>query len=449
MKSFLLPLLALGSTVLSAQAQWVNQPIGFADPTAGALFPQVLDANNVWVVSEGANAYSAPQVARTTDGGQTWTVRTLPLRTTQREYVEGLSVVSPSTAWIITVPSDSVGSRILRTTDAGQTWTVQGRGTTFASPNSYANFVHFFSATEGLVAGEQLASGAPAEMYRTTDAGLTWTPVTTLPPMLGVEYLSGQPAVVGNNIWFMTNEGRVFRSADRGQTWAVNTLPVNVEGTGLAFRDAQNGLLSVLNESRPAHALFRTTDGGQSWARVSYTGPLHGIGLSAVPGTNRYVSTGANVGNNDQGSSYTTDNGQTWIPLESTVNHLFVKFASPTAGWSTGAIVGGGSNGLLGNGVNKFTSSVLSTRAAETAAQAGWQLAPNPTADGRTSLQALRPFGAATQVRVRDVTGRLVRQYTWAGTAPLTLDLSQQDAGLYVVEVAGAAGSSYQKVQVR
>ncbi|RTQ53700.1 T9SS type A sorting domain-containing protein [Hymenobacter gummosus] len=446
MKAFLLTLLAAGSAGLTAQAQWVNQPINFTPARATALHLDVVDANTVWAVSQVVDAtYAPPQLARTTDGGRTWTVSTLPLRNVHREDVLGLSAPSPSTAWIVTVPVDSAGSRILRTTDGGQTWTVQGRGTVFYNAFSFADFVHFFSTTEGVVCGEQLTPAGGFELYRTTDAGQTWTPVPT-PAAQPNEGAGGRPVVFGNSIWFMTDKGRVFRSTDRGQTWAVSALPVPAEPTGLAFRDAQKGLISVLDESGTDHELYRTTDGGQTWTAVAYTGPLHGIALAAVPGTTQYVSTGTDIGNGDGGSSYSRDNGQTWTALENTTDHLAVEFVSPTVGWSGGVRMQGPFP--VGNGVNRFDSNVLSTRKAEAAALAGWQLAPNPAADGQTTLRATRPLGAA-QVRVRDVAGRLVREYAWSGTAPLTLDLSQQTAGLYVVEVAGATGSAHQKIQVR
>jgi photosystem II stability/assembly factor-like uncharacterized protein len=446
MKASLLALLGLSlATGLTAQAQWVNQPLTFASPASQALHIEPVDANNVWVASDAFDVYVTPQLARTTDSGQTWTVRTLPLRTSQKEYVAGLSAISPSTAWLVSVPIDSLGSRIMRTTDGGQTWQTQGRGSAFTDPDSFAALVHFFSATEGVVAGQALAPGGNFEIFRTTDGGQNWTPVTA-PATQGFEGISGQPAVVGNTIWFLTDAGRVFRSTDRGQSWTVSSLPTRVESTGLAFRDAQNGLLVSLDENGTNHTLFRTTDGGQTWSQAAYSGPLHGIGLSAVPGTNQYVSTGSDIGNGDQGSSYSRDNGQTWVALENSVNHFYTTFISPTSGWSTGVRPTGPT--ALGDGVNKFTSSVLGTRAAETAAQAGWQLAPNPADHGQTTLRATKAFGAA-QVQVRDVTGRLVREYAWTGGTPLNLDLSQAGAGLYVVEVSTAAGRSHQKVQVR
>ncbi|WP_165822200.1 YCF48-related protein [Hymenobacter edaphi] len=446
MKSFLLALLGLGGASLTAQAQWVNQPLSFADPASLAVHVQPVSAGTVWIVSDNFDVYAPPQLARTTDGGQTWAISNLPVRTSQKEYATGLSAVSPSLAWVVTVPADSTGSRIFRTTNGGQNWTVQGRGTTFTNPASYATFVHFFSATEGVVAGQPLPGSTSIELYRTADGGQSWAAVA-LPPIVPTENIVGQPTTYANCIWFMTDEGRVYRSADRGQTWAVSALPVNVEGTGLAFSDVQHGLLSVLNEGSTAHALFRTSDGGQTWAQVPYSGPLHGLGLAALPGSGMYVSTGGDLGNGDQGSSYSNDQGRTWVAIESTINHLFPRFLSASIGWSGSFRVAG--TRLAGNGVYNIASNIILGSRAETATRAGWQVAPNPAAGGRTTLQAPQAFGAAAQVRVRDAVGRVVQQHRWNGGAPLALDLSRQGAGLYVVEVAGPAGSTYQKVQVR
>lgn len=431
---------------LTVQAQWVNQPIPFANPLSVPVYLDVVDGSTVWTVTEAALQYVAPQLGLTTDGGQTWAVRDIPVRTSQRETVTDLSAFSATSAWAVTVGSS--GSRILHTIDGGQIWTEQGQGTTFTDANSYAEMVHFFSPTEGLVAGDPLSQSTGPELYRTLDGGQTWTPVTLPPALLNEDLASFRLAVVGNTIWLPTDAGRVYRSADRGATWTVTATPTGLDPTGLAFRDAQNGLMSFLDDAGTDHLLYRTTDGGASWTPVTYSGPLHGISLSAVPGTSNYVSVGGNVGNDDQGSSYTRDNGQTWVALENTLNHAPLEFVSPTVGWSGGFTIG--LTGLRGNGVNKFTSQVLSTRAVDATLQAGLAMAPNPTENGHTTLRTARAFRAPAQVRVLDVTGRLVRQLpAWLGTAPLELDLSHEKAGLYVVEVATTTGIAHQKVQVQ
>lgn len=432
----------------SAQAQWVSHPIPFASSELTPFYLDAVDANAAWSIGSSifSNAYEAPTAARTTDGGLTWTVTSLPVKASAIEDVTSLAAISATTAWVTTVEYNGVGGHLLQTTDGGQNWIDKGGAATFTDASSYPDFVRFFSATNGVAVGEPLGTGS-FETYITTNAGQTWTPVANLPATLSNENVVGlPPAVLGSNIWFATTKGRVFHSADMGQTWTVATVAANLlDPTALAFRDAQNGLLTVFDDSGTNHQLFSTADGGATWMPVSYTGPLHGLALSVVPGTNQYVSAGADIGNGDQGSSVSRDNGQTWVSLENTVDHLTVEFQSPQVGWSTGVQVAGTQLNSVGF---RFTGNALATRT-DAALQASLTVSPNPATGGRFTLQAARATGLAATVRVLDATGRLVQQHAWNTAAPLALDLAQAPAGLYVLEVQGSSGTARQKVVVQ
>jgi hypothetical protein len=213
----------------------------------------------------------------------------------------------------------------------------------------------------------------------------------------------------------------------------------------LAFRDATNGLALFLAQTGRNHTLLRTADGGITWSPVTYTGPLHGFDLSRVPGNNNYISVGVNIGqadgtnNGDAGSSFSRDNGQTWIPLENTLNHAVVDAVSPTVAWA----------GAFGPGVYKLTSTVLSTRS-DVAVQQGLTVYPNPSSDGQFVIQVgtVRP---GTQVRVLDALGRQVYQQPWQGTTATSfaLNLGRVSAGMYTLELASEVGVARRKLVVR
>jgi photosystem II stability/assembly factor-like uncharacterized protein len=432
----------------TAQAQWVYQPISGISTQAAPLFLDAIDANTAWGVSVGENAYVVPQLVRTTNAGQTWTVTNLPVSAPVGEDATAMAAVSATTAWVTTANILGSGGRILRTTDSGQTWTTQSSATVFGNADSYPSLIRFFSATEGVALGGKISGQTTFEGYVTADAGQTWTPLATLPTLLANEdIMPGVPAIQGNTIWFLTSQGRVFRSRDKGLTWTATAVASNLtDPTSIAFRDAQNGLVSVLDESSTNHQLYQTTNGGTNWTSVAYTGPLHGGGLSAVPGTTEFVSTGADLDNGDQGSSFTRDNGQTWISLENTRNHLGVEFVSATVGWSGGFAFGSGTQ--LTGGVNRYAGTALATRT-DAALQASLSVSPNPATGGRFMLQTSRNTSSASTVRVLDVAGRLVQQQAWNGSTALALDLSTEPAGLYVLEVQGASGTARQKVVVQ
>lgn len=89
----------------------------------------------------------------------------------------------------------------------------------------------------------------------------------------------------------------------------------------------------------------------------------------------------------------------------------------------------------------------LPTRAA--AAAQALRLYPNPAADGRFTLEMPRnPGDGPAAVRVTDALGRVVVVATLPATGRLSLDLSQQLAGLYVVQVCTAAGCVTRKLVV-
>ncbi|WP_460501663.1 WD40/YVTN/BNR-like repeat-containing protein, partial [Hymenobacter agri] len=382
MNKLLLTCLGLCLTGLSAQAQWVSQPITFATGTSIPYYLDAIDANTAWTVGNGmiAGQYVQPQVALTVNAGQTWTVSNLPVNTADEEDFTAMSAVNATTAWATTA-NFGVGGRILRTTDGGQTWTVQSSSTVYGNADSYPDMIHFFSATEGVTVGDPTtASNGAMEMYTTTNGGTTWTPVANPPTAQSNEFPVGSPpAAIGNHIWFATVTGRVFHSTDKGLTWTVVTTPAGQINLGtLVFRDAQNGLLVVANTATTKHKIFSTADGGTTWTPVTYTGPLHGVGLSAVPGTTQYVSTGTDLGNGDAGSSYSRDNGLTWVAIEATNNHLVTEFVSSSAGWSSALLINGTQ---LQGGALRYNGTALATRT-DAALQASLTVSPNPAVGG-------------------------------------------------------------------
>ena len=430
---------------LSAQAQWVNQPISYT-PGLVAFYLDAIDANTAWSVGSPtlSTSYSAPQVARTTNAGQTWATSNPPVDAANVEDFTSFCAIDASNAWM-TVKGPRIPGRILHTNNGGQNWTVQSSASVYGSRDSFPDMISFLSATEGITVGDPLQTSAPLELYRTTNGGTTWDAVLNSPATLTNEYpLSSPPAVVGNDIWFCTSKGRVFHSGDKGLTWTATVVDGSVSSLWkVAFRDARNGLACILDEQGQQHRLYRTTDGGATWTNVAYTGPLHGLGLSKVPGSAYYVSTGTNIGNGDTGSSYSRDNGQTWVSMETRLDHYITEFVSPTVGWSASFSLNPASGSA-----NRYSGNLLATHT-DAALQAGLSVSPNPAAGGRFSLQSARPVGSSATVRVFNVAGRLVQQLAWTGTTPLDLDLSQQAAGLYVLEVQSANGTARQKIVVQ
>ena len=438
-------------TSATAQAQWVAQPFTFAQPLAAAVYTDAVDTNTAWAMSSALLAPNSAnvrtnQVALTLDGGKTWTVRNVT-GVASTETLTSISAISATTAWVSTFRTASGGGRVLKTTDGGVTWVVQSTAVMFSEADSYPNTVHFFDATNGMVMGDvDGRNGGGLEIYYTSDGGTTWTRSAKVPTGSTDEYGTYYPpAAVGNSIWFPNNEGDIFRSKDRGVTWQVAKQVGNTDNPvgSVAFRDELNGLAVVPSADDTQHQLFSSADGGATWTQLAYTGPLHGFGLVRVPGNGNYLSVGLDLGNSDQGSSYSQDNGKTWIKIESEIDHLFVDAASPTAVWS-------GNITATGTGANKLTSTVLGARGATLVL--GASLSPNPSTNGQFRVQwpTSAHTGAAT-LTVFDALGRQVQRRTLDASrgAEILLDLSAEKAGIYQVKLESRNGVSQLRAQVQ
>ncbi|MCA8830790.1 T9SS type A sorting domain-containing protein [Hymenobacter pini] len=448
MKKLLLTLTAALSVSMAAQAQWVLQPFSFA-PDGNLAQIDAVDDNTAWALSDPyfTGEYTN-QVARTFDGGQNWTVLTVAQVDTATESIECLSAVSATTAWVATL-SDVLGGRVLKTTNGGSTWTVQSTSTMFQGNRSYPNAIHFFNSNDGVVMGDPAETGQAMEIYYTSNGGTTWTRAANVPVGTANEFGTiALPAVAGNSIWIPNNKGDIFRSTDKGVTWTVSRKVASTEIETLAFRDTQNGLALISDQNSTNHLLYRSTDGGVTWSQLNYTGQLRGFALDNVPGTGNFISVGINFGNNDAGSSYSRDNGQTWTSIETSFNHFNIDAASATAVW-TGAIGLNAAGDPVGLGAGKLTSTVLPTR--EATAVLGGSLAPNPSVGGvfRVQWPVVAHKGVLT-LTVTDAVGREVLRRTLENTrtGEATLDLSHEKAGLYQVKLTSDAGVSHLRAQV-
>jgi len=439
MKKTVLAIASLLLTSVAAQAQWVQQPFTFANNYLSAYYLDAVDANVVWTAGfDVVDEEGGKQVAFTTNGGTSWTVSTIS-NLAAAEEITGIAGISATTALVCT--TNGAGGRILKTVDGGLTWTAQTVAGQFTSADSFPNYIAFFNATEGICAGDPVPATGRFEVYRTTDAGATWTavPAASLPAATTGEYsVVNHFATVGNGFWFSTTEGRVFGTVDKGVTWTVGNTGLGATTPWVSFRDASNGLALTL-----AGTLARTTNGGATWQSVAPTGTLHAAGIDNVPGTNQYVTVGYG---SDAGSSYSRDNGATWVSIEATRNHASLDFISPTVGWSSALNATDGS----GIGAYKLSTSVLGTTQ-NVALQQGLSVYPNPSADGQFTVAMAQGRPAETQVTVFDALGRNVYARTvQTATAPsFTLDLSRQALGIYTLQLRTEGGVAQQKLVIK
>ena len=316
--------------------------------SGGVRYMDAVNPNVVWCTGYDGTAPNKAYnfFARTIDGGNTWNNGNV-FADTNTYIISNIEGVNADTAWVAAYMKASQDRGVLYyTSNGGASWQQGSTASMFQTAGeSFANFVCFLNPSVGIAAGDPVSN--VFEIYRTTDAGATWTavPSANIPPPLTGEYglTDSYTKVQGNSnyIWFGTTKSRVFYSSDAGQTWSVSTLPgapVNMYVTNLAFTDPLNGLAlgSVVSGTTVTYYLFKTTNGGANWTRITSLDPNLGHNdICAIPGTSWFASAGA--GTNNQIISYSTDHGTTWNSWGgSNVQYLAIDFVNNNTGWAGG-----------------------------------------------------------------------------------------------------------------
>jgi hypothetical protein len=200
----------------------------------------------------------------TADGGKTWSADR-PTGTGSAG-VEGSSVLF-ATANNGVVVGNPQGSGISVTHDGGKTW----NQATLPAPSGTTGDIRIFrvpsfsDALTGLVAARfQGSSQGVTRMYRTTNAGSSWTPVTVIPGT-GALIVS----IVDQQHWIATDGTTAVHSQNAGASWStVTTHPALTGLQAVQFISLKQGWAQwtdTLGNSRIAV----TKDDGASWHNLA------------------------------------------------------------------------------------------------------------------------------------------------------------------------------------
>ncbi|WP_124979194.1 T9SS type A sorting domain-containing protein [Nonlabens xiamenensis] len=420
---FLCCLLCMG--LLQAQF-WTETYSGFSTNLRGLSKFDIVDASVTWAVGyDGVNTNNNIQeFSKTVDGGVTWTAGNIDVGDTGLG-IGNISALDAMQAYVSIYPRAS-GQQggIWKTVDGGTTWTLEANAG-FTSSASFLNIVHFFDATTGLAIGDPV--NGFWEIYRTTNGGSSYSRVASsqIPaPLAGETGYIAQFESFGDNIWFTTSEGRIYHSVDKGASWNVYQSPINdFGGTTIAGDIAfATGLRGVIQDN--SGNLYRTVDAGQTWNNIviSGVGTPYGGSIDYLPNTFFMVSTGGDP--SFAGSSYSRDDGVTWINID-TEQHVDCAFLDDNTGFS-----GGFSNATAMLGAYRYTSTVLSNP--DEALAQDFMVFPNPVGE-QLNIQTNLSWNKAI---VYDLNGRQVLD----SRSP-QIDVGFLNTGLYFIEISSDAGS--------
>jgi photosystem II stability/assembly factor-like uncharacterized protein len=257
-------------------------------------------------------------VVRTTDGGVSWTEKTVEQPGMSIPRLNCIHFINPNEGWAVGADQAQKGV-LLKTTDAGETWSVSR-----ISAAQVPTTIFFADAENGWMGGatpapgEEEGAGGPSVILGTNDGGRTWqsqlnTPVSIF-DICFIDKANG---------WASGSKGAIYRTDDAGRTWnaqrselEVGDGPINIQGEGvkqfgllgIQFIDAEHGFVAAAAEEEDTGRLLTTSNGGAAWRRqwivadsgvrdVFFVNPAEGW---AVTDRGQYVY-------------HTADAGRTWL----------------------------------------------------------------------------------------------------------------------------------------
>jgi photosystem II stability/assembly factor-like uncharacterized protein len=223
-----------------------------------------------------------------------------------------VGAIDERTAYLLSAGSGEL-SRIYKTTDAGATWTLQWVN---EEPEGFYDCLEFWDADRGLVYGD--AVDGELRILATADGGRTWDRVPA----------ADLPAPAGGEGGFAAS-GTCLTLRPGGLAWV---------GTGAG--DRARGLWTADWGHQPdafTDNIALTDDGGSSWtlaSRPPFAGAIYGGAY--VPGTGaRGEEPAALLAVGPGGAAYSLDEGATWAPIDQ-LSYWGVGAASPRAAWIVG-----------------------------------------------------------------------------------------------------------------
>jgi photosystem II stability/assembly factor-like uncharacterized protein len=291
-----------GATVVSGDAGVTFTPIPGSGGRIAGPFLRMRAAS----ASEAFATGTGGTLARTTDGGESWSDLGVP---TTGNVID-VSFPSTGTGYAL----DSVGT-VFKSANGGSSWALLNTGTQ-AQPASVlaldANRVlligprgvrrsadggNTFGAAGGAIKraplqrgdvarGAVFAYGAHA-LYVSTNGGSSWKAVKrpTRKTLRTVDFITGKRGFA------LDAQGKVWSTANRGRHWTQLIATGTLSGYDLAFTAANRGYLAINSFGiQRGGFLLKTSDAGRTWhPQLVSSHPLARYGIATSSGTTDFA----------------------------------------------------------------------------------------------------------------------------------------------------------------
>ncbi|CAN5671556.1 hypothetical protein BH10BAC5_BH10BAC5_14710 [soil metagenome] len=352
-------------------------------------------------------------VLRTTNSGVLWSQVTSPAPTVSLYNIYGLE---QGTA--VVTGSTSSGTFVYRTTTSGSAWQ-----TVFSQPQGFIDGIWFTDINNGFMYGDPV--GGRWSLWRTTNGGATWDSTgLKVTPQNGSEagYNNGL-FVSGNNIWFGTNNTRIYYSSNNGVTWTAQTTTGQANSYTVWFNSVTRGLTG-------GSQLLQTSNSGTNWNSIVSPGSGNISGITGL---------GSKFWMTRQGPSiyYTADDGSVWSTpytlTGATYNHLQI---ARTTGSSSGTLWAVTSTGQITRfGLSTGITPVNGNVATEYKLSQNY---PNPF-NPETKISFAIPHNGFTSLKIYSMDGKevasLLNEDLSVGNYQITFNGAAISSGIYFYEL--------------
>jgi len=345
------------------------------------------------------------------DGGNTWDTT----RYNSGYLFKGIAFSDNNTGVIAAL--GGVGCA-MRTVNGGANWLWNWCDTTYKGVYD----ITFVNNNTGYMVGYGKNQFDDGNVYRTNDAGQSWTSISGAIANKPFEFIEAadQNVLYGGSFLFF-NE-LLYRSVDGGGTWDS----LDVTGTGCRdayFFDAATGILLGRD------GIYRTTDSANTWTKVGnfptinqaifssvdFVSPTHGFALAYDGSNNGHFLHTTDGGLSWQRQNYTVSNG-TFVKVRAFGNKAYAVTSRGTVLVSPGVGIG------LDEAVERSIS-----------------IAPNPFYNSTT----VRYNNTSTVLssNVYDLYGKQVAVHVQKHSNSLVLDFDNSAAGVYTLVLEFEDGS--------
>jgi photosystem II stability/assembly factor-like uncharacterized protein len=266
-----------------AQGTWTSQTSGV---TTSLNCVSTVDANVAWIGGNGG------VILKTVNGGTNWT--SVANTTVGTADVYAICGIDANICLVSTSPANTF---VYRTSNGGANWTQ-----VFTEVTGFIDDIRFKDATNGIMYGDPPGTTTRWSVWKTTNAGATWDSAGCYLPRVGTSETGYNNAmfVAGNNVWFGTNNTKIYKSTNFGATgsWSSGVTTGSANTYSVAF----DGSIGFTGQT----IALKSTDAGATYASFTVPGAGTIYGFNAITGTGKFWYA------RDTIVYYSSDNGATF-----------------------------------------------------------------------------------------------------------------------------------------